>query len=121
MQSIRFSDLKISYQDEPNPFQNADTDDEKESTSPSGPGGPPSRHPSQSHSQTTHSQPNSDNIQLGQPNISGPPKANPQGMAVNQGYGHGAKEQAATVAPEGTKDAHMQRQGEAVDRVKHIG
>jgi len=42
-------------------------------------------------------------------------------MAVNQGYGRGAKEQAATVAPEGTKDAHMQRQGEAVDRVKHIG
>ncbi|KAF9526346.1 hypothetical protein CPB83DRAFT_857942 [Crepidotus variabilis] len=46
--------------------------------------------------------------------------ANPQGMAVGQGYGKGAKEQAATVAPQGTKDAEYQRKGEAVDRVKHI-
>lgn len=33
----------------------------------------------------------------------------------------GHKEQAATVAPEGTRKGETQRKGEAVDDVKHIG
>ncbi|KAH9481710.1 hypothetical protein JR316_0006237 [Psilocybe cubensis] len=43
------------------------------------------------------------------------PKANPFGMAVNQGHGKGAMEQAATVAPEGTEDAEKQRKGNNVE------
>ncbi|KDR78954.1 hypothetical protein GALMADRAFT_64291 [Galerina marginata CBS 339.88] len=39
----------------------------------------------------------------------------PGGMAVNQGYGKGAMEQAATVAPEGTREAEMQRKGNNID------
>lgn len=41
----------------------------------------------------------------------GAPRANPAGMALDQGYGEGAKEQAATVAPAGTREAEQQRKG----------
>ena len=44
-------------------------------------------------------------------------KANPFGMAVGGGYGKGAMEQAATVAPEGTHAADKQRRGNNVDFV----
>jgi hypothetical protein len=39
------------------------------------------------------------------------PEAAPAGKAMNQGYGNGAMEQAATVAPEGTREVEMQRKG----------
>jgi hypothetical protein len=41
-------------------------------------------------------------------------------MAVDQGHGPGAKQQAATVAPEGTHEANIQKDGGAVDNVKQI-
>ncbi|TFK37376.1 hypothetical protein BDQ12DRAFT_750814 [Crucibulum laeve] len=46
-------------------------------------------------------------------------QATPAGGAHTSGVG--AKEQAATIAPQGTHSGEMQRKGEAVDRVKHIG
>ncbi|TEB14350.1 hypothetical protein FA13DRAFT_1782603 [Coprinellus micaceus] len=49
-----------------------------------------------------------------------PPAAGqPTGLARNDHKGQ--KEQASTVAPVGHPDHDMQRKGEAVDRVKHIG
>ncbi|KAF8905087.1 hypothetical protein CPB84DRAFT_1845167 [Gymnopilus junonius] len=43
----------------------------------------------------------------------GAPRANPAGMALNQGYVEGAKEQAATVDPTGTSEAEEQRKRNA--------
>ncbi|PPQ64570.1 hypothetical protein CVT26_001968 [Gymnopilus dilepis] len=45
----------------------------------------------------------------------GNPRPNPAGMAINQGQGDAAKEQAATVAPQGTREAEQQRQGNVAE------
>ena len=47
-------------------------------------------------------------------------KVTPGGMVVGGGYGPGAKEQAATVAPEGTHESKVQKEGDVADKIKHI-
>lgn len=121
-----------SSQEEPNPFSTAKDDksedpnkikdkgkneneNEKEGESVQLSSGsktsssPPSENPTQ---HSTQSQSHSET------NINA--KATPAGTAVDQGHGPGAKEQAATVAPEGTHEANVQKEGGAVDNVKHI-
>jgi hypothetical protein len=62
-----------------------------------------------SQTDTFHSQPN--------PSPRVPPKDTSAGMGANRGYDQAMKEQAATVAPEGTRDAEMQSKGNNVDFV----